>query len=108
VRLKGNAGDLGEARSGEGRRGLRRLLCSRWSEEEERKEEGEAPTGGVGRSVREREGGRKRAELAAEGGVVRELGRAWEGEMWAARGKSGPRGGLLFYLLFFFNPTQSI
>jgi hypothetical protein len=79
VRLKGKAGDLGEARSGEGRRGSRRSLRNQWSEEEERTEEGEAPTGEVGWSVREREGERERAELAAEGGGVRELGRAWEG-----------------------------
>jgi hypothetical protein len=61
-------------------------LRGRCCEEEERKEEEEAPTGGVERSVREREGERERAELATEGGGVRELGRAWEGEKWAAGG----------------------
>jgi hypothetical protein len=53
-------------------------------------------------SEREREGERERAELAAEGGGVSELGQAWEGEKWAARGKRWAAGWTAFLPPFLF------
>jgi hypothetical protein len=88
---------------GEGRRGSWRPLHGRCCEEEERKEEGGAARWGRCVSEREREGERERAELAAEAGGVRELGRAW-GEKWAVRGEKvgRRRTGLLVGLLLYF------
>jgi hypothetical protein len=95
ARLKGKAGISGGA-LWEGRRGTRRPLRGRWSEEEERKEE-DGVRWGRGVSGREREG--ERAEEAA----VR-AGPSWaargEEERWAAgkearlRGREGKQAGL--------------